>query len=285
MAPVTAEGYRRTTLGPFNGLVTFATTLGPSGHSTIDTSPSAPTSPLPPARSQQIDDARHLAGSAPARAARRTSAPSARLAAAPVTSPRCSAAAMLTPRATARDRVGLPCRRRRCHLRCRCASAMLVLSRSRYRLAPRAARARSLRALPTPSRITSLLASTTPLSPRHSPRSCRPSTPTSPLPPALSSCVTDARPLASAAPAPAARRPSAPLARRSHLRGIASLLELSLTPITAPQPEVVPAFRADPAVAAIAVAALRRFLPPVEHRRRLMPRAELARRVRASVAP
>ena len=89
----------------------------------------------------------------------------------------------------------------------------------------------------------------------------------------------------SAAPAHAARRAGVPLARRSHLRGIASLLELSLTPITAPQPEVVSAFRADPAVAALAVAALRRFLPPFEHRRRLMPRAELARRLRASVAP
>ena len=259
------------------------TTQDPPTTLTIVTSSSVPTSPLPPARSTRVDDARHLASSAPARAARRASAPPARLAAAPVTSPRCSAAAMLAPRATARDRVGLPCRRRCCRPRCRRASTVLVLSRTRYRLAPRAERARSLRALPTPSLITSLLAST--ISPRHSPRSCRPSTPTSPSPPALSSCVTDARPLASAAPAHAARRAGAPLARRSHLRGIASLLALSLTPITAPPPEVVSAFHVDPAVAALAVAALRRFLPFFRHRRWLMPRAELARRLRASVAP
>ena len=89
-------------------------------------------------------------------------------------------------------------------------------------------------------------------------------------------------PFASAAPAHAARRASALLARRSHLRDIASLLELSSTPATAPQPDLVSAFRADPAVAALAVAALRRFLPPCTHRRRLTPRAELARRLRAS---
>ena len=60
--------------------------LGVLGHSG---SSSVPTSPLPPAWSQLIDDARHLASSAPARAARRASAPPARLAAAPVTSPLC----------------------------------------------------------------------------------------------------------------------------------------------------------------------------------------------------
>ena len=151
------------------------------------------TSPLPPALSPRVDDARPLANSVPARAARRASALLARLA----------------------------------------------NTKSHHLVA-------CLYDAP---------------SPRHSPSSCRPSTPTSPLPIALSSCVTDARPLASAAPAHAARRAGVPLARRSHLRGIASLLELSLTPITAPPPEVVSAFRADPAVAGLAVAALRRFLP------------------------
>ena len=105
----------------------------------------------------------HADGPTDSRNTRARSSGDITLAAAPVTSPRFSAAAMPTPRATARAHVDLPCRRLRYRPRCRRASTMLVLSRTRYRLAPGAERARSLRALPTPSRITSLLASTTPL--------------------------------------------------------------------------------------------------------------------------
>jgi len=79
-------------------------------------------------------------------------APSSRAACAP-RSPRditsLLASAMRTPRATARDHVGLSCRRRRCRPRRCCASTLLAPLPARCRLTPRAERAHLLRSLVT----------------------------------------------------------------------------------------------------------------------------------------
>ena len=76
----------------------------------------------------------------------------------------------------------------------------------------------------SPRDITSLLGLCDAHTPRHSPRSCRPFLPTSPLPPAPSWRVGSARPVASSAPAFAARRVSAPLALPRHHRDIPCVL-------------------------------------------------------------
>ena len=164
-------------------------------------------------------------------------------------------------RATARSRVGLPRRPRRRRPRCRSAATLLApLHASAPAHAAHRARA-PLARLCHPRDLTSLLGLCDAHTPRHSPRSCRPFVPTLPLPPAPSVRVDASYPLASSAPAHAACRASAPRARFCHPRDITSSLELSLTPITAPQPRIVSAFRADAAAAARAVAARRRFVP------------------------
>ena len=175
MAPVTAGGYRRTISvhvrpcnlrdhpGSLRPMATDFVThlafrrnflvfrhpahrLGVLGHSG---SSSVPTSPLPPARSQLIDDARHLAsfGAGPSRA------PSERAPCAPRCRPPdiTTLLTSTTPRhrATARARADLPRRRRRCRSRCRRASPMIALSRTRRLLTPRAALAYGLRAAAT----------------------------------------------------------------------------------------------------------------------------------------
>ena len=112
--------------------------------------PSAPTPLLPLAPSRRVDAARLVARSAPARAARRVSAP-------------------------------------------------LALSHHHRDITTRALRCPS---------------------PRHRPSARRPSAPTSPLPPSPSWRVGSARPVASSAPAFAARRLSAPLALPRHHRDL-----------------------------------------------------------------
>ena len=68
----------------------------------------------------------------------------------------------------------------------------------------------------SPRDITSLLGLCDAHTPRHSPRSCRLSMPTSPLPPAPLLRVDFSCPFARSAPAPAACRASAPRARPCH---------------------------------------------------------------------
>ena len=74
---------------------------------------------------------------------------------------------------------------------------------------------------PMPPRdLTSLLGLCDAHTPRRSPRSCRPSVPKLPLPPAPSPLVGNSRHLASSVPAHAARRANAPLAPPRHPRDI-----------------------------------------------------------------
>ena len=171
--------------------------------------PSAPTPPLPPAPSWRVDAARLVASSAPARAARRLSAPLARprhhrditLRALRCPSPRRSPRAR-RPSAPTPPLPPAPS--------WRVGAARLVASSAPARAArrvsaplarPRHHRDIPLRALRCPS-------------PRRRPRERRSSAPTPPLPPAPPWRVGAARPVASSALARAARRVSAPLARR-----------------------------------------------------------------------
>ena len=158
------------------GLVTFVTTLGPSGQWLPTSSPtsrfivassSSGTQPtvlvcwatpdrLPCRRRRCRPRGRSASMMLAISRARRRPEPRAeraRLLRASLPHPVdiTSLLASTTPRhrATARDRADLPRRRRRCRSRCRRASPMLALSRARRRLTPRAARAYRLRAAAT----------------------------------------------------------------------------------------------------------------------------------------
>ena len=171
--------------------------------------PSAPTPPLPPAPSRRVGSAHLVASSAPARAARRVSAP------------------LALPRHHRDITLRCPSPRRRPRARrpaaptpplppapsWRVGSAHLVASSAPARAARRVS---APLALPRHHRDITLRCP----SPRHSPIARRPSAPTSPLPPAPSWRVGSARPVASSAPALAARRLSAPLALPRHHRDL-----------------------------------------------------------------
>ena len=171
--------------------------------------PAAPTPPLPPAPSWRVDSDHLVASSAPARAARRVSAPLALLATT-VTSP-CDA----HHRAAVQERVDLLRRRRRCRPRRRGASALFTLSRARRRPVPRAERAHLSRSL-----VTTV---TSPCDAHHHAavqervdllrrrRRCRPR---------RRGASALLKLVASSAPARAARRVSAPLALPRHHRYI-----------------------------------------------------------------
>ena len=223
-------------------------------HSPRSCRPSVPTSPLPPAPLLRVGSSCPLsnigAGS------RRV--PSSRAACAPL-SPRditsLLASAMRTHRATARDHVDLSCRCRRCRPRRCCESTLLAPLPARRRLPPRAELARLVRA-----------SATSVTSPCY--RLLRYSR-TAPQPDLVSTFRADAAaaaravaarrrllPLASSAPAHAERRASAPFVCLYH-----PVTSLAARPLrcshTAPQPDVVSAFRAEPAIAARAVSARR----------------------------
>ena len=93
-----------------------------------------------------------------------------------------------------------------------CASTLLAPLPARRRFPPLAEPARRLRAS-HPRDLTALLGLCETRTPRPSPISCRPSVPTSPLPPAPSQRVGTTCPLASSAPAHAERRASASFVR------------------------------------------------------------------------
>ena len=187
--------------------------------------PSAPTPLLPLAPSRRVDAARLVASSAPARAARRVSAP--------LALPRHHRD--ITSRA-----LRCPSPRRRPRARRPSAPTPPLPPAPSWRVdaarpvassAPaRAARRVSAPlALPRHHRDLTMRALRCP-SPRHRPSARRPSAPTSPLPPSPSWRVGSARPVASSAPAFAARRLSAPLALPRHHR------DLTLRALLCPSP-------------------------------------------------
>ena len=206
----------------------------------------------------RVDSSCPCTSSAPAPAACRSSAPRARLCR-PVTSPRCSPLRCAHPapqpeimstfpadvaaaaRAVAARRLILPL--------CQLGAGSRRAPSSRAACAPL-----------SPRDITSLLGLCDAHTPRHSPRSCRPFLPTSPLPPAPLLRVDSSCPFASSAPAPAACRASAPRARLCR-----PVTSPRCSPLRcahpAPQPEIMSTFPADVAAAARAIAARRLFLP------------------------
>ena len=233
--------------------------------------PSAPTSPLPPAPSWRVDAARSVASSAPARAARRVSAP--------LELPRHHRD--ITSRAQR-----CPSPRRRPGARRPSAPTSPLPTAPSWRVdaacpVASSAPARAARRVSAPlallrnHRNLTLRTQRCP-SPRRSPRARRPSAPTSPLPPAPSWHVDAVRLVASPAPARAARRLSAPLARPRHCRDITlrTRAPLDAHPCATVQARVdLPRRRL---VVARAVVARLPFSP------RLAPRSERARCLRAS---
>ena len=179
--------------------------------SPISRRPSSPAPALPPAPSWRVDAARLVASSAPARAARRVSAPLAlprhhrdiTLRAQRCPSPRRSPRARRPAAPTSPWLTAPSWRVDAAHLVAISAPARATCRVSAPLARPRRPRDLTLRAL---------CCSSTP----RRPRARRPAAPTSPLPPAPSWRVGAARPVASSAPARAARRVSAPLARPRH---------------------------------------------------------------------
>ena len=219
--------------------------------------PSAPTSPLPPAPSWHVDAACPVASSAPARAARRVSAPLAPLVTTVTSSLRAQRCPSPCRRPSAR-RPSAPTSPLPPAPSWRVDAARPVASSAPARAARRVS---APLALPRHHRVITLRALRCP-SPRRRPGARRPSAPTSPLPPAPSWHVDAAHLVASSAPARAARRVSAPLALPRHHCDIT--FACSAVPITAPQPKSASTFRADAAVAARAVVARRRCSPCCE---------------------
>ena len=231
--------------------------LGVLGHSG---SSSVPTSPLPPAWSQLIDDARHLASSAPARAARRASAPPARLAAAPVTSPLClplrRPVTAPQPEIVPTSHADVAVADRAVVVRHRCSPSRERGAGSRRAPSERTACApqpppwhrlvtRAL--LDAHHRATARGRVGLPCRPRRRRPRCR-------------SAATLLAPFRASAPAHAARRARAPLARLCR-----PVTSPRCSPLRcahpAPPPEIMSTFPADVAAAARAVAARRLFLP------------------------
>ena len=183
--------------------------------SPVSRRPSSPAPPLPPAPSWRVDAARLVASSAPARAARRVSAPLAlprhhrdlTLRAQRCPSPRRSPRARRPAAPTSPWLTAPSWRVDAAHLVAISAPARATCRVSAPLARPRRPRDLTLRAL---------CCSSTP----RRPRARRPAAPTSPLPPAPSWHVGAARLVASSAPARAARRLSAPLARPRHRRDI-----------------------------------------------------------------
>ena len=219
--------------------------------------PSAPTPPSPPAPSWRVGAARSVASSAPALAARRVSAPLAlprhhrdiTLRAQRCPSPRRRPSARRPSAPTPPSPPAPSWRVGAAHLVASSAPARAARRVSAPLALPRHHRDLTMRALRCPS-------------PRHRPSARRPSAPTSPLPSAPSWRVDVARPVASSAPARAARRVSAPLALPRHHRDIT--FACSAVPIPAPQPESASTFCADAAVVARAFVARRRCSPCCE---------------------
>ena len=225
--------------------------------------PPALTSLPPSAPSPCVDAACPLTNPAPARAARRASAPLSRL---------CRRRDNITPPEpllrsadhciAARAQVDLPCSRRGHRPRRRRASTCLARSRARRRLAPLAGRALPHRA--TAASVTSLRHLQRPL-PHRRPRMRRssalaPPSPPAPPPRAEASCAPRA-PGTGSRRAPCGRALQAPPRSRNIL---SPPDRVSAMPISALPPVTTSATRADIAIAARAATARRQFLLPRE---------------------